>query len=351
VMAQKQNILKFSLKYGILCNSTAFICVMKEADDISSQLPKEKIVIPTITSIDYESDELSESSDIFDYGIATKKLAANMLANVYGSPESHRGGSGGRGGQVEMKSRKRKQVRSRSDSRNRKGKWSRSRSRDKARRDRSRSRSRSLEKKGKSKTKSKEVSISAIEKSRSLEKKSKSKSKTKSKKVSISTIERSRSLEKKSKSKTKSKEVSISAIEKSRSLEKKSKSKTKGDKILEAWESESKGKMKIEPQSDKLMDIVKAQKLSGFWECNEEVVKMIGKSYKSIQEKLPVEIKSKAPSDIVLAVWITIIMLYVLETQYSSKKVSWSMIQRKANKWLSEKGFDYSKFKGQAAFI
>jgi len=46
--------LALSLKYGILSKKTAFICVLKEKDDITTSLPKDHVIVPNITSIDYQ---------------------------------------------------------------------------------------------------------------------------------------------------------------------------------------------------------------------------------------------------------------------------------------------------------
>jgi len=68
----------------------------------------------------------------------------------------------------------------------------------------------------------------------------------------------------------------------------------------------------------------------------------VNQTSNELASKIPGDIKDKADSS---DIWITIVILNVLELYYEHKKGSWSMIQRKAVKWLEERGADYRKYK------
>ena len=50
----KAALIELSLKYGILCKETAFFCDIKGNDDVVKSFKQEKVVVPAITSVDYE---------------------------------------------------------------------------------------------------------------------------------------------------------------------------------------------------------------------------------------------------------------------------------------------------------
>jgi len=91
-----------------------------------------------------------------------------------------------------------------------------------------------------------------------------------------------------------------------------------------------------------LLEIVTSQKYDGNWEFNADNAITVNQTSNELASKIPGDIKDKADSS---DIWITIVILNVLELYYEHKKGSWSMIQRKAVKWLEERGADYRKYK------
>jgi hypothetical protein len=50
-----QKLLELSLRYGVLSDRTAFICNITEESVDNQNIPKEKVLVPTIESVDYET--------------------------------------------------------------------------------------------------------------------------------------------------------------------------------------------------------------------------------------------------------------------------------------------------------
>jgi len=99
---------------------------------------------------------------------------------------------------------------------------------------------------------------------------------------------------------------------------------------------------KVTWKEGNLLEIVISQKYGGNWEFNADNASIVNQSMSEVSSKIPEDIKSKVDAN---DIWITIVVLNVLELYYEHKKGSWSLIQRKAVKWLEEKGIDYRKYK------
>jgi len=98
---------------------------------------------------------------------------------------------------------------------------------------------------------------------------------------------------------------------------------------------------------DTLKVVVSLQKVSGNWEATSEALSIFGLKLSNLV--MPAGIAS-LPSD-KETIWMTILLLFLLETKFVHKKNSWSLIFKKGSKWLETKGINYKDYQADATAI
>ena len=91
-----------------------------------------------------------------------------------------------------------------------------------------------------------------------------------------------------------------------------------------------------------LMKLLENQKLEGYWEMNEQNSKQLAKELRKIKDSIP-EIFSQKDKNHAEILWMTSLVLFYLETFQKEKTGSWKLIGKKADQWISSKGFDYQE--------
>ena len=100
---------------------------------------------------------------------------------------------------------------------------------------------------------------------------------------------------------------------------------------------EIKKKSKLDEEEEKtnrFRKIVRLQKIRGFWEANEKIVDTIGLKLEDIHKTCTLEAKK-------IDLWMTMIVMVVLEVKFKNKMRSWSMIFEKSEEYLKENGENY----------
>jgi len=296
----QSEVLRLSLKYEILCKKTAFICVIKEKDDVSDLLTKEKILIPNIQSIDYEVKPQKPITHQLYGQIGRSNLKGAVFKSCrISTPMSYSFNS--------------------------------------HRMDASPPKEGSLKIEEKKKKKSQE-SLDLLASISSLESTSMN-SNTQAFSINSNQDSFNPFTSTKAQSMLSHTPVMLSQPP-VQQLQSQSSSMFSRAPLL------SKAKPSAKTFSDNsLIDIVKAQKISGYWSLNENSANLVQLGVSEIEKSIPEAIKLSTNSH---DIWITILILALLDIYYESKKGSWTMVQKKAVKWLEENGFDYKSYIDEA---
>lgn len=92
-------------------------------------------------------------------------------------------------------------------------------------------------------------------------------------------------------------------------------------------------------ENDKvLMEIVEKQKIEGFWPEDESIFKNLGLDFGKILDEKPKEINQKE-------IWITILILVVIEVKFQNEKNSLKLIIQKSKEYLEKNNINYLSFK------
>jgi len=360
----KESLLELSLKYGILCKETAFICEVSDSTDETKNLDKIKVIVPSIESSDYAN--VSQRADVFGGSMFynTNNMDAAMPRSRGIQPSARgrgrgRGRGGGYGGgminerqsvtrdlylggmdQMNMLQSKMgnmgmiqnhldsgPHMAPQSSNYNYFGAANSLPITASLSRAGNKSRSRSPPKMKKKSSGDRLANIS-YEKS-VLERKTERKKKEKSHKFDVEEelcIDESN--EEENFSSTIHADLDLDFTRKRR-----------GGKAARECEPEVEKKMKNEggSGSGSCVDVIMKQAFEGYWNWNDNgLMKQVlnGKSLPSIPEKLKIDDKR---------IWMTILVLCWLEIMCKNDQKVWQLIHRKGKEWIRKQGLDYDE--------
>ena len=98
-----------------------------------------------------------------------------------------------------------------------------------------------------------------------------------------------------------------------------------------------------------LLEIIKSQKVHGYWEPTSELLQKIGKNKEELLSKLSGLVKNVKGEFEVVA--ITLVVLVWIEKYHQDKRSTWIMIHKKGQQWLSAQGIKYAEVAPLITFI
>jgi len=98
-------------------------------------------------------------------------------------------------------------------------------------------------------------------------------------------------------------------------------------------EKESKPSADTNISKVKLTDIIMKQKISGFWEAKSPIAKILRIDFDNLIKTVPEDIKLLQENE---NIWMTIIVVVWIETNFMGSKSSWELIKNKAVSWLGK---------------
>ena len=111
---------------------------------------------------------------------------------------------------------------------------------------------------------------------------------------------------------------------------------------LESVSRRRSGVSKIEEEKgDRLMEVIKLQKMQGFWQFTPAILSYIGLSEAKAKSSLPADIPD-------LETWVTILVMIWLEDKEGATRSNWRLLHKKAVKWLKNKKIVYADVVGSA---
>lgn len=98
-----------------------------------------------------------------------------------------------------------------------------------------------------------------------------------------------------------------------------------------------------------LLEIIKSQKIHGYWEPTSELLQKIGKNKEELLSKLSGLVKNVKGEFEVVA--ITLVVLVWIEKYHQDKRSTWVMIYKKGQQWLSTQGIKCAEVAPLITFI
>ena len=89
------------------------------------------------------------------------------------------------------------------------------------------------------------------------------------------------------------------------------------------------------------MEVIKLQKMQGFWQFTPAILSYIGLSEAKAKSSLPAGIPD-------LETWVTILVMIWLEDKEGATRSNWRLLHKKAVKWLKNKKIVYADVVGSA---
>lgn len=93
---------------------------------------------------------------------------------------------------------------------------------------------------------------------------------------------------------------------------------------------------------DDFFEVIKQQKMRGYWEPTPELFEHIAIDLKYLLSKMPESVR-KAKGGCIENIAVTIIVLIWLEKYHHDKKATWAMIHKKGRQWLGAQGAKYAE--------